>query len=160
MSIDHKRTTEKGSIKAYGWSTIIVLAGLFLIPSQVGASDGWVFFAREFGSSSTKYYYDLESVRYFSADHVSVWIKMGSSPTSGGKTLQTEINCPGRLFRVVQNPKVAWTGWWDFFEDTQGLKRQYVVGGWLDIPPDSEMHNLKKILCNNPKKDFLRDRPL
>ncbi len=113
------------------------------------------FFARDINSISTKYYYDLESVKYYSENRVSASIKIGNSKE--GQTLLTEINCSGRLFRIIQPPTVDMTGWLEYLQNKivkKSQKNQYIVSGWLEIPPDSEINILRRQLCNYPKKDW------
>ena len=128
---------------------VLVIALGMLRPSTVQAGDSWLYFARDASSPSKKYYYDLESVRYNSNDHVSTWIKM--SGALGEQTMEAEINCSGRLFRLIQTPP---KDMWDTLLRTKPSRTQYVVAGWFEIPPDSEIHILRKLLCNNPLKDY------
>ncbi|OPY80403.1 MAG: hypothetical protein A4E65_01513 [Syntrophorhabdus sp. PtaU1.Bin153] len=124
--------------------------GFLLLSSVAGASEGWLYFGRDKSSAKIKYYYDAESVRYTSADHVSAWMKIRQP--SGEQMLETEINCSGRLFRVFRNPTTDF--WETLWQKPRPIKTRYVAGEWLGIPPDSEMNSLRKILCNNPQKDW------
>lgn len=142
----------KENMRKFLFIFIVLVSLIVFMPIIVTASGDWLYFARDINSTNTKYYYDLESVQYFSDGHLSVWIKIGDA--AGGQTFLTEIGCPNSLFRVVQPPKVAWNGWWDFFQNKEALKTQYVVSGWLEIPPDSEINILRRQLCNYPKKDW------
>lgn len=144
-----KRGVPRLLVRASALATVVLAIGLSTLPpSIVQAEDGWLYFARDASTPDTKYYYDLESVRYYSRDHVRVWIK--NTGPSGGQTTETEINCAGRMFRLVQSPP---KDMWNKLFRTQPSKTEYVVGGWLEIPPGSEMHVLRKLLCNNPAKD-------
>jgi hypothetical protein len=71
--------------------------------------------------------------------------------SGGEKALLTEISCSSSLFRIIQAPP---RDPWDFIYQKPPAKTQYVVSGWLEIPPDSEVKILKKLLCNNPKKSW------
>ncbi|HBA55462.1 MAG TPA: hypothetical protein DCZ04_13670 [Syntrophorhabdus aromaticivorans] len=124
--------------------------GFLLLPWVADASEGWLYFGRDKSSENTKYYYGADSVRYASADHVSAWMKIRQP--SGDQILETEINCSGRLFRVLRNPTTDF--WETLWQKPRPIVTQYVVSGWLEIPPDSEMSSLRKILCNNPQKDW------
>ncbi len=133
----------------------IVIYCLVCVPFELIAGNGWLFFARDINSISTKYYYDLESVKYYSDNRVSASIKIGNSKE--GQTLLTEINCSGRLFRIIQPPSVDMTGWLEYLQNKivkKSQKNQYIVSGWLEIPPDSEINILRRQLCNYPKKDW------
>lgn len=131
-----------------GIMVLVSILGM-LRPSTVQGGDSWLYFARDGSSPSTKYYYDLESVRYNSKDRVNAWIKM--SGVLREQTMEVEINCSGRLFRLIQTPP---EDMWDTLLRTKPSRTQYVVGGWFEIPPDSEMHILRKLLCNNPLMDY------
>lgn len=124
--------------------------GFLFLSSVAGASEGWLYFGRDKSSAKTKYYYDVDSVRYASTDHVSAWMKIRQP--SGEQILETEINCSGRLFRVLRNPTTDF--WETLWQTPRPVRTQYVAGEWLEIPPDSEMNSLRKILCNNLQKDW------
>jgi len=142
----------KKDIRSYLYIAFVLICFIAIQPIVLTAGNDWLYFARDINSANTKYYYDLGSVTYLPDGHLSVWIKIAS--TVSNQTLHTEISCPGRLFRIVQPPKVAWNGWWDYFQNKEALKTQYVVSGWLEIPPDSEINILQRQLCNYPKKDW------
>jgi hypothetical protein len=144
----HIDTTSEGPYKSFILLILIITFSLSILSSQlVNASGGWLYFSKDKYSWNTKYYYDSESVQYFPDNHVSVWLKVCSQ--SGEQFLLTELSCSSSLFRVVQAPpKDAW----DWLYQKQPNQTQYAVSGWLQIPPDSEVNILKKLLCNNPKK--------
>lgn len=128
---------------------IISFYSLTLLPSHSVASEEWLYFSRDKYSPDTKYYYDLESVRYFPDNHSSAWMKVRSS--GGEQFFHTEVSCSSALFRIVQPPP---KDIWDIVYKKGPNKTQYVVSGWFEIPPDSEVNILRRILCNNPKKNF------
>ena len=84
----------------------------------------------------TDYYYDRDNVEYLSDNRVSTWLRI-TSP-DGEDFIRTEIECSGSMFRTVQPYKPL-----IFKAD----KLSYAAYGWLPIPPDSEIHLLRKILC-------------
>jgi hypothetical protein len=129
---------------------VVSLLGFLFLTSVAGASESWLYFGRDKSSTKIKYYYDADSVRYASADHVNVWMKIRQP--SGEQMLEGEINCSGRLFRVFRDPTVDF--WKTLWQKSRPIKTGYVAGEWLEIPPDSEMNSLRKILCNNPQKDW------
>jgi hypothetical protein len=143
-------TTSGGPYKTFILLILIITFSLPILSSQlVNASEGWLYFSKDKYSWNTKYYYDSESVQYFPDNHVSVWLKICGQ--SGEQFLLTELSCSSSLFRVVQAPpKDAW----DWLYQKQPNQTQYAVSGWLQIPPDSEVNILKKLLCNNPKKTW------
>jgi hypothetical protein len=128
---------------------IIGFSGPILFSAHANASEGWLYFSQDKYSSSTKYYYDSESVQYFPDNHVSVWMKI--CRTGGEQLLHTEMSCSSALFRIVQAPP---RDIWDILYKRGPNKTQYVVSGWLEIPPDTEVNILKRLLCNNPKKNW------
>ena len=142
----------KKDIRSFLYIVFVIICFTAFKPIILIAGNDWLFFARDINSTNTKYYYDLRSVKYLSDGHLSVWIKIAS--TEDSQTLLTEISCPSSLFRIIEPPKVAWNGWWDYFQNKEALNTQYVVSGWLQIPPDSEVNILRRQLCNYPKKDW------
>jgi hypothetical protein len=128
---------------------IITFSLPILLSPPVNASEGWLYFSRDKYSWNTKYYYDSESVQYFPDNHVSVWMKVCGQ--SGEQFLLTELTCSGSLFRVIQPPP---RDAWDWLYQKQPNQTQYVVSGWLQIPPDSEVNILRKLLCSNPKNTW------
>lgn len=128
---------------------IIMLSGFFLFPCHSVASEEWLYFSRDKCSPSTKYYYNVESVRYFPDNHSSAWMKVCSS--GGEQFFHTEVSCSSSMFRIVQPPP---RDIWDIVYKKGPNKTQYVVSGWLEIPPDSEVNILRRILCNNPSKSW------
>ena len=142
--------TSGGPCKSLILFMLIITLSLPIISSQLAnASGGWLYFSKDRSSPSTKYYYNSESLQYFSDNHVSVWMKIQSA--TGEQSLLTEITCSGRLFRVIQAPS---RDFWDELYNKKSNETQYVVSGWLEIPPDSEVNILKGLVCNNPKKDW------
>ena len=142
--------TSEGPYKLFILLILIITFSLSILSSQlVNSSGGWQYFSKDKYSWNTKYYYDSESVQYFPDNHVSVWLKVCSQ--SGEQFLLTELSCSSSLFRVVQTPP---KDVWDRLYKKEPNKTQYVVSGWLQIPPDSEVNILKKLLCNNPKKTW------
>lgn len=127
---------------------VLVIGLAALQPPITQAEDGWLYFAGDASLPGTKYYYDLESIRYYSRDRVRAWIKIKGSLKE--HTMEAEINCSGRLFRLVQTPP---KDMWDKLLCTRPSQTQYIVAGWQEIPPGSEMHVLRKLLCNDPLKD-------
>jgi hypothetical protein len=140
----------EGPYKSFFLLILIITFSLPILSSPlVHASEGWLYFSKDKYSPSTKYYYDSESIRYFPDNHASVWMKVCGQ--SGEQFLLTELSCSSSLFRVVQAPpKDAW----DWLYQKQPNQTQYAVSGWLEIPPDSEVNILRRLLCNNPKKDW------
>lgn len=128
---------------------IIGFSGPILFPTHANTSEGWLYFSRDKHLSSTKYFYDFESVQYFPDNHVNVWMKVQNA--SREQCLHAEISCSSPLFRIIQPPS---PDHWDVLYKKKPNKTQYVVSGWLEIPPDSEVTILRKILCNNPKKNL------
>ena len=144
----YEDTTSGGPYKTFILLILIITFSLPILSSPlVHASEGWLYFSKDKYSWNTKYYYDSESVQYFPDNHVSVWLKVCSQ--SGEQFLLTELTCSGSLFRVIQPPS---RDAWDRLYQKQPNQTQYAVSGWLQIPPDSEVNILKKLLCNNPKK--------
>lgn len=100
----------------------------------------WVYFAYDKNLGETTYYYDPETMAYLNDNRVSVWLKVASQGNE--ELIHTEIECSGSMFRTVQPYK-------PFLEKID--KTSYAVYGWLEIPPDSEIHLLKKAVCK-PKQ--------
>jgi len=128
--------------------SLIVFAGFILFSNLAMASEEWLLFSKDKYSSGTKYYYNLGSVQYFPDNRVSLWTKICSS--SGEQFLHTEISCASSLFRIVQPPS---RDFWDTLYEKGVNKAQYVVSGWYEIPPDSEVNILRRFLCNNHRKN-------
>jgi hypothetical protein len=127
---------------------IILFLGLIPFPNHSNAGKTWVSFGNGRNSSDTIYYYDPQSVQHFPDNHVSVWMKVN---TPGGvQSLHTEISCAGSLFRVIQAPP---TDFWDKIYNKGSNQTQYVVSGWLEISPDSEVNILRRLLCSGLKKN-------
>lgn len=128
---------------------LIMLSGFSLFVNHARASEEWLLFSKDKYSSNTKYFYDLGSVQYFPDKHISVLMKICSS--SGEQFLHTEISCASSLFRIVQPPP---RDFWDVLYEKGPNKTQYVVSGWYEIPPNSEVSILRRFLCNNPQKNL------
>jgi hypothetical protein len=128
---------------------LIMLSGFSLFVNHAMASEEWLLFSKDKYSSGTKYYYNVESIQYFPDNRVSLWTKTCSS--SGEQFLHTEISCASSLFRIVQPPP---RGFWEILYEKGPNKTQYVVSGWYEIPPDSEVSILRRFLCNDPQKNL------
>jgi hypothetical protein len=107
----------------------------------------WVYFCKDKNQAGVKYFYDSETVEYLPDSRVRVWLKVAKS--SEDQVLHTEIDCSGGLFTVVRHPKEFDIWRWR----TETDKSKYMPGRWHEIPPDSEVHLLGKILCNDPGND-------
>jgi hypothetical protein len=128
--------------------SLIIFTGFILFSNHAIASEEWLVFSQDKYSSGTKYYYNVESIQYFPDNRVSLWTKICSS--SGEQFLHTEISCASSLFRIVQPPS---RDIWDTIYEKGVNKTQYVVSGWYEIPPDSEVNTLRRFLCNNHRKN-------
>ncbi len=102
----------------------------------------WVRFAYDKNEVGIDYYYDSETVKHIGQNRVNVWMKT-TSPPGGEDFLQMEIECFGKMFRTITAPK-------SFFRSSD--KKSYLGYGWLDIPPDSEVNLLSKLVCKPPAK--------
>jgi hypothetical protein len=100
----------------------------------------WVHFSYDRSKAGTDYYYDSESVTFLSNNRVSVWLKRTTS--RGQEVMLTEIECSGSMFRTVQPYKPLFG---------KPDKTSYAAYGWLQIPPDSEVHQVRLILCTTKR---------
>jgi len=100
----------------------------------------WVHFSYERTKMGIDYYYDSENVTFLSNNRVSAWLKRTSS--RGQEVMHLEIECSGTLFRTIQPYKPLFS---------KPDKTSYSEYGWLEIPPDSEVHQLRMILCKQKK---------
>jgi hypothetical protein len=114
----------------------LTLVNIQLLPAQE-KKERWVYFSFDKNIPGTTYYYDSETISFPSATTVRTWLKVRSQ--GGEQLIETEIDCPNRMFRVVQGKKDWWRG--------SVSKNSYVAGDWRDIPPDSEIFLLGKRLC-------------
>lgn len=127
----------KVSTKAILFFFVAALVCVTVAPfSAHGQDKRWVRFTFEKGNTGISYYYDRETVAYLSDNRVGVWLKIASP--DGEELIQTEIECSGSMFRTIQPYK-------PLFE--KSVKTSFAAYGWLEIPPDSEVYLLKKILC-------------
>jgi hypothetical protein len=101
-----------------------------------GQEKRWVNFTFDKDTPGIEYYYDRETVSYLSDNRVSVWLKIASP--QGEELIHTEIECSGSMFRTIEPYKPLWE---------KPVKTSHAQYGWLEIPPDSEVYLLKKILC-------------
>jgi hypothetical protein len=121
----------------------ILFAAACAAVSPVAAAEPdkrWVHFSYERSKAGTDYYYDSESVTFLSNNRVSVWLKRTSS--KGQEVMHTEIECSGSMFRTIQPYKPLFR---------KPDKTSYSEYGWLEIPPDSEIHQLRMILCTTKR---------
>ena len=102
-----------------------------------GQDKRWVRFAYDKQTAGTDYYYDAESLTYLSNNRASVWMKT-VSPGGGEDVLHLEIECSGTMFRTIRPYKAL------FSPPSTTSSLEY---GWVEIPPDSEVHQLKKHVC-------------
>lgn len=96
----------------------------------------WVRFAYDKEQAGTDYFYDAESVAYLSNNRASVWMKTVSSGSE--EILHLEIECSGTMFRTILPHKPFLS------KPSTTSSLEY---GWVEIPPDSEVHQLKKRVC-------------
>jgi hypothetical protein len=129
------------SAKMFIFFILFVAACAAISPAAAAEPDKrWVHFSYERSKAGTDYYYDSESVTFLSNNRVSVWLKRTSS--KGQEVMHTEIECSGSMFRTIQPYK-------PLFRKTD--KTSYSEYGWLEIPPDSEIHQLRMILCTTKR---------
>jgi hypothetical protein len=121
--------------------SVILLSVVSFPLHGISQDKRWVYFSYDKNEEGTNYYYDRETIVYSGQNRVSVWMKIASP--SGEELLQTEIECFGRMFRTIVGPQ-------SFFGSRS--KESYVAYGWLDIPPDSEIYLLSKIVCKPPAR--------
>ncbi|MBA4418253.1 MAG: hypothetical protein C0392_10145 [Syntrophus sp. (in: bacteria)] len=124
-------------------SILFALSIAFVPLNAISQDRRWVSFSNDKNSTGTEYYYDRETVAYMPQNRVSVWLKVVSSGDE--ELIHTEIECFGRMFRTIAGPKPLFM---------KRDNRSYVANGWLDIPPDSEVYLLSKIVCKPPAKDY------
>ena len=117
------------------------LAALCISTNTAAAAEvdkRWVHFSYERAKAGVDYFYDSENVAFLSNNRVSVWIKRTSS--RGQEVMHTEIECSGSMFRTIQPYKPLFG---------KPDKTSFSEYGWLEIPPDSEVHQLRMILCKS-----------
>jgi hypothetical protein len=124
--------------------SILFAFSIALVPLSATSQDKrWVLFSHDQHATETQYYYDKDTVTYMPQNRVNVWIKIVSSGDE--ELIQTEIECFGRMFRTIAGPK-------PFFMTRDN--KSYVAYGWVNIPPNSEVYLLSKIVCKPPAKDY------
>ena len=123
-------------------SAILITASWVAVFSAAAAEQDkrWVPFAYERTRAGVDYSYDSENVTFLSNNRVSAWLKRTSS--RGQEVMHLEIECSGTLFRTIQPYKPLFS---------KPDKTSYSEYGWLEIPPDSEVHQLRLILCKQKK---------
>jgi hypothetical protein len=133
----------KGGVKMRSFTGSVIFCFLFfaacaiITPLHAAEQDKrWVRFAYDKEASGTEYYYDAETVQYLSNNRASVWMKVLSSGSED--MLHMEIECSGTMFRTIRPYE-------SFF--SRSSSTSYVEYGWVEIPPDSEVHQLKKRVC-------------
>ena len=124
--------------------SILFALSIAFVPLTATSQDKrWVNFSYDKNNPGTEYYYDRETIAYMPQNRVSVWFKIVSSGDE--ELIQAEIECFGKMFRTIAGPKSLFTK-----RDT----KSYLASGWQDIPPDSEIYFLSKIVCKPPAKDY------
>jgi hypothetical protein len=120
---------------------LVPLYGISQDKGGIPQDKRWVYFSYDKNEAGTEYYYDRETVSYTGQNRANVWMKIVSPGAED--FLQIEIECFGKMFRTITAPK-------SFFGTSD--KKSYLGYGWLDIPPDSEIYLLSKIVCKPPAK--------
>lgn len=120
----------------------MALIVLLAPPHGISQDKRWVYFSYDKNQAGTDYFYDRETVAFTGQNRVSAWMKVVSSGSE--ELIHVEIECFGKMFRTI-------TGYTPFLG--KQTKDSYVAYGWLEIPPDSEIYLLSKIVCKPPAKD-------